>query len=330
MEFPSGPGGEAPTKGTGAESRRARGRSSSTAKGREAGEVFDDKEGSSLCQVVDHRPSEGVEAGANPMSLSLPFPPEEATRDPTIGGLALRQGAPSVDMASLDRPELGKREANVRSAPRVHTHPVQGRFVGVEGDHRGWGIFFWEGLGVDKHHTGKSNVDLGHPVTRIDEDPAVIAREWHDEGGPFTASEGEAKFPGSRVEMERFRRNSEERGPDEGNTTRTARSEPTAVPMGERQGNVGGRETNRAGDTGLEGAAAGETREGTPRRYTSGEHLAEALVDEEAEVVHERADRERKRVAAGKEGSDQGAPGVHDDPRVLREGRIASAAKDER
>ncbi len=100
----------------------------------------------------------------------------------------------------------------------------------------------------------------------------------------------------------------------------------------ETEGDLGGGEADGAGDVEVSGLVTSEAGEGAPGGEVPGERLAEALVDEEAELVLElangqgewrslgRSPRRSRRAPARRagrrrsvgEGEDQGTTRVHD------------------
>jgi hypothetical protein len=299
-------------------------------------EVFENEGCVLVRELLDERAGEVVEPRTDPMVLSPPFPTEQLSREPSVVGLLAPEIPSESEVPSLDLPQFREPHSNERRALRVDPHSVQGRLVGVERDERGRNIRLGYLLRIDQHNPTQPDVHLGHPVVRVSEDPSVIVRDGNDQGRPLSASQGEAELTGVGVEVEALGGRANERGSDVGNSAGEALSESTSVSAREGESDVGGGEADPSRHVGLERSVASESGERTPRGRRVSERLAQALVHEQTEVVHETAKRQgdpgrrrvpkgklrRRGVVAGREGG-SGGQGEYQGPARIHEGKVA-------
>ena len=267
-------------------------------------EVFENEGGVFGGQSVDERAREVVESRADPMVLSPSFATEQLSREPSVVGLLAPQIASASEVPSLDLPQFREPHSNEGSALLPHPHSVQGGLVGVEGDERGRCIRLRNGLRIDQDDPTQPDVNLGHAVVRIREDPSVVVGDGNNEGSPLPASQGEAEFTGLRVEVETVGGRADERDSHVGNSASHPLAEPTSVSAREGESDIGGGEADPSGHACLPRSVSSESGEGAPGGCGVSERLAQALVHEKTEVVHEAAkgqgDPGRRRVLAVK------------------------------
>jgi hypothetical protein len=146
-------------------------------------------------ELADHVTSEGMELAPDPMALSPALPGEQTTLHPTVVGFLTTQIPTPSDVTCLDLSQLGEEHTNVRRHLWVDSDAVERRLVGVESHEGGGDVGFGDLFLVDQRHPTPREVELGDPVSGVGEDPTVVVGERNGEGGPFTASEGEAKLP---------------------------------------------------------------------------------------------------------------------------------------
>jgi hypothetical protein len=256
----------------------------------ESGEVLENERRAAPCEVPDDRAGEGVEAGADPVPLPPTLPGEQPTLDPSVVGLLPSEEPSAGEVGRLDLAQLGEEDPNVPCAARLDEHAVEGRLVGVEGDQRGGSVGLGDLFGIEEDQTTGVQVELGDSVVGVGEDPTVVVGDGDGEGSPLGATQGEAEFAGLRIEVELGGEGPQERGPDVGQPGRSAAAESLAVGASDPEGDLGGGDPHRAEEVEVAGAVPREAGELGAGGEPSGERLAEAEVDEEAEVVESQAD----------------------------------------
>jgi hypothetical protein len=263
------------------------------------------------CQPVDQRASQFVEAGTDSMPLPTPFPPEQKAGQTSVVGFLSTEILSPTEVSYLDRPDIGEEDADEPSSFGAHPDSVQGGLVGVERYEGPGGVGFRGGAGVYEAHPVKSEVDLSDPMCRISEDPSEVVGDRNRHRRPLATSEGEAQLSGLAVEVEGPCGDTDEGGTNVRSATGNPLPEPGSVTAGEGARNIGGGAANRSGDSRFQGLGPGESGESSTGRQSIGEGVAQALVDQEAEVVHEESERRRSRRFR-REMNDDGATGVHE------------------
>ncbi len=299
MQLPDRPGGEASTEST-APDRPT---------GTESAQVLE-HEHRLASPGLRHQPlAHEVKSLDDPGTLATALPPSEPPTDPTVPGLLPTETAPTDEVTVLDRGDLRERDDDGGGAVAIEGDPIERPLVGVEGEDGRRLVGRWGRPFDDQDGTAKRQPDLLEG--RASEDGAVPVGEAEVDARPLPGPEGEAKVTGLGVEMDGGVVGDEERPKDVGDATPATLADPTAVPLVEGEGGVGGGAGVGEVDLELAGEGLGEGGEGATSGEVLVERLADAAVDHEAEVVEEGEDGWGKgaRVAAD-EGAVERHPGA--------------------
>jgi hypothetical protein len=78
-----------------------------------------------------------MEAGTDSMAFPPSLSVQEATLDPSVVGFLSTEEPTTGEVSGLDVPQLREENSNILGSLGFYLHPVEGRFVGVEGDEGG-------------------------------------------------------------------------------------------------------------------------------------------------------------------------------------------------
>ncbi len=283
-------------------------------------------------EPVDDSAGQHVEAAADAVSFPCALPPQQSSLHPTVVRLPPGEIPSAGDVGRLDRSHFGKGDPHERRPFRRHADSVERTLVGAERDEGGGGILGGRVSGVDRDGVVRSEVQLGQSVGGVGQDGPMVGGGAEHHRCPGSGAEGEAELAGLGVKVETALGEANEGSAYVGDPGRRPPTEPTAMGRRETEGDLGRGEADGAGDVEVSGPVASEAGEGAPGGEVFGERLAEALVDEEAELLLELANgqgewrslggsprRSRRapsrRVARRRgmgEGEDQGTTGIHD------------------
>jgi hypothetical protein len=197
-------------------------------------------------------------------------------------------------MSSLYLPNVGVRDLDELIPAGRDGYPVQRCFVGVEGNERGGRVGFRGGALQVEDDTVRGDVKLLDPNSVASEALFVKGREVHEEGAPFTVSEGKPDFAGVSVEVKGVGVGSKKESADVRNTNSESPPEAMPIPVGQRE-----REARRY-DRVLprkmvdEGPVASESRERAPGGFPREERLAKDLIGQDAIIGHQGKEWERE------------------------------------
>jgi hypothetical protein len=175
----------------------------------------------------------------------------------------------------------------------------------------------------------KSEVDLSDPMGRVLEDPSEVVRDRDRHRRPLPTTEGEPKLSGLAVEVEGPRGDTDEGGTKVRSTADDPLAESGPVTAGEGTRDLSRCQSDRSGDSGFQGLGPGVSGESSTGGQSTGESVPQALVDQEAEVVHEESERRRGQRSRG-EMNDDGATGVHEREDGGSGSNFSTPAEDER
>jgi len=80
----------------------------------------------------------------------------------------------TTDMSGLNCPDLRERNSDVPRPLGIDFNPIEGGFVGVEGDQGGGCIRHRRSPRIEQDYLPKTDVDLGHSMVRVRQDPTVV------------------------------------------------------------------------------------------------------------------------------------------------------------
>ncbi len=283
-------------------------------------------------EPVDDGAGERVEAAADAVSFPRALAPQQSSLHPTVVRLPPGEIPSAGDVGRLDRSHFGKGDPNERRPSRRHADSVERSLVGVERDEGGGAILGGWVSGVDRDGVARTEVHLGQSVVGVGQDGPMVGGGAEHHRCPGSGAEGEAELAGLGVKVETVLGEANEGSAYVGDPGRHRPTEPSAMGRRKTEGDLGGGEADGAGDVEVSGPVASEAGEGAPGGEVPGERLAEALVDEETELLLEVANgpgkwrslggsprrsrraptrRAGRRRSVG-EGEDQGTAGIHD------------------